>query len=432
MENDRRSLAFTEVFGSNLALFSINRYARRAEYANISSQSIRNNLQAAWVWDQDEFSVNQLGHPYQGSYYYIAGRSNNMGFWPSLALTASGSVFWEVFMETETPSRNDLVITTVGGATLGEMLHRLYTAADSADLPVKWIISPLDGINGLINGRALERQGYHGLNRDETAFTNGMGFFRNSMDKDRPGGVNVFGPQIYSEGTIVYGNPYGLRSAIPFESFEQRIRFSLASGPAYAVDYFSDGFLWAGPLREDAGHASTIGLVLHYDFIFGSLVNFSSNALGLGYKTRWQISGRTRLVMKFHAFWIILSGSEYVHVWYGNVPYREAGEEHRNYDFGTGAGIKWHTAVRFDPRFTLSFNAVLYGIRTLPRAVPENGSPGYSLAGVFDCSGEYRLAGNWSLGLEIRLYGKAGFYTSASGVFETIGNYQIFVKKQFE
>ena len=82
------------------------------------------NMQQGMVWDLDDFTVNQIGHPYQGNNYFNAGRANGLGFYESAAVTAFGSATWEFFGETNHPSLNDFINTTLGGITLGEMFHR--------------------------------------------------------------------------------------------------------------------------------------------------------------------------------------------------------------------------------------------------------------------------------------------------------------------
>ena len=42
--------------------------------------SIRQNLRGPWVVDSDGFTVNQLGHPYQGSMYHGFARASGLGF----------------------------------------------------------------------------------------------------------------------------------------------------------------------------------------------------------------------------------------------------------------------------------------------------------------------------------------------------------------
>ena len=43
---------------------------------NSNIHTIRRNLRSSWVVDSDPFTVNQLGHPYQGSMYHGFARSS--------------------------------------------------------------------------------------------------------------------------------------------------------------------------------------------------------------------------------------------------------------------------------------------------------------------------------------------------------------------
>jgi hypothetical protein len=85
-------------------------------------------MENGWVWDLDDFVVNQIGHPYQGSNYYNAGRANGLSFYESAAMAAFGSATWEFFGETNKASLNDYINTTLGGIAIGEALHRVAVA----------------------------------------------------------------------------------------------------------------------------------------------------------------------------------------------------------------------------------------------------------------------------------------------------------------
>ena len=52
-------------------------------------------MEQGWVWDLDDFVVNQIGHPYQGNNYYNSGRANGLSFYESAAIAAFGSATWE-------------------------------------------------------------------------------------------------------------------------------------------------------------------------------------------------------------------------------------------------------------------------------------------------------------------------------------------------
>jgi hypothetical protein len=111
---------------SNTLLYLADRYIARETWAQVTPDSIWENLTGPWEWDRDEYFTNQFGHPYQGSIYHAAARSNGFTFYQAMLFDVFGSVYWELFCETNTPSINDLISTTLGGAALGEMFHRLY------------------------------------------------------------------------------------------------------------------------------------------------------------------------------------------------------------------------------------------------------------------------------------------------------------------
>src|SRR4029453_3121103 len=138
-----------------------NRYVADSEFARISGDTIRANLETGFTYDRDHFKTNQSSHPFHGSLFFNAARTNGFSFWESGAFAATGSFLWEMFMENEPPAINDLVNTTLGGMTRGESLYRLRnmfldnTGRGSSRF---WrelgglVLNPIGGFNRLIRG----------------------------------------------------------------------------------------------------------------------------------------------------------------------------------------------------------------------------------------------------------------------------------------
>ena len=135
--------------------------ARGQVTARITPKTWWANMEQGWVWDLDDFLVNQIGHPYQGNNYFNAGRANGLSFWESAGITAFGSGTWEYFGETNHASLNDLINTTLGGIALGEMFHRTAwlvrdTRATGRGRLWKEIaataIDPVTGVNRFLSG----------------------------------------------------------------------------------------------------------------------------------------------------------------------------------------------------------------------------------------------------------------------------------------
>lgn len=79
------------------------------------------------VMDTDWWFHNYVGHPYGGSIYYNAVRSQGASQRQSTFFAFVLSTQWEYFFEAfaERPSIQDLIVTPVAGSILGELSHRL-------------------------------------------------------------------------------------------------------------------------------------------------------------------------------------------------------------------------------------------------------------------------------------------------------------------
>lgn len=145
-----------EILFGNIAL-NIAAQAAGMDWAQISLDSMERNLTRAWSYDEDPFTINQLGHPYGGALAFTAPRSAGLGFWVSASYAFFGSLFWEVFMETEVPSVNDQFTTPVGGSFLGEVMHRwghsLRSGGDSGRRALAAVIDPMGELNPRLIGQ---------------------------------------------------------------------------------------------------------------------------------------------------------------------------------------------------------------------------------------------------------------------------------------
>ena len=97
--------------------------------SNLSS--IKRNLRSKWGVDSDSFTINQLGHPYQGSMYHGFARALGFNYPEGLTYTFLGSAFWEIAGETTPPSKNDQISTGIGGSFLGEALFGCPTCCSN-------------------------------------------------------------------------------------------------------------------------------------------------------------------------------------------------------------------------------------------------------------------------------------------------------------
>jgi len=113
-----------EITSINLTLWSFNKFLMNEDWANVTLDSILRNLKSGPAWDIDTYITNQLGHPFHGAAHYSIARGNGMNFLESTLFSTFGSFTWEYFFESIRPSTNDLLLNTLGGLTLGELLYR--------------------------------------------------------------------------------------------------------------------------------------------------------------------------------------------------------------------------------------------------------------------------------------------------------------------
>ena len=228
-----KALAQTTVVNGFYELANL---ARGQATAKITPKTWWANMKQGWVWDLDDFLVNQMGHPYQGSNYFATGRANGLSFWESAGLTAFGSGTWEYFGETNHASLNDLINTTLGGIALGEMFNRTAwlirdPRATGRSRLLKEIaatvIDPVTGINRFISGDSSRVSGKPADMVPETLAGFAVGrraLARLELARVRGGRRSVprNGPE--------YGDSAKGRSRTPYDAFAVRMRFGGGSG----------------------------------------------------------------------------------------------------------------------------------------------------------------------------------------------------------
>ena len=77
-------------------------------------------------FDSNEFETNSMAHPFAGAWYHLGAKAAGYDMYESFLFGFSSSLIWEYVGEfKEKVSINDLVITPVAGAVLGESIHKL-------------------------------------------------------------------------------------------------------------------------------------------------------------------------------------------------------------------------------------------------------------------------------------------------------------------
>jgi hypothetical protein len=406
-----------EAVFSNLLLGGFNRYVLRADYAMISASSVSKNLEGPWVWDQDSFAVNHLGHPYHGSVYFSGARSSGSGFYTSAGITLFGSITWELFMETEPPSWNDLLVSTIGGTGLGEMLFRLsdvllygeegsYRIKNTARRVSAFAISPM---------KALNRSFYPDVRiysaPVEGYFMFGAGFSWTSAELAdvEAAELKTAGPVGSYDFSIRYGNPlYGL-FYLPFDYFSLSGNIGHSRGSELYITLFSHGML-DGRKFYGKNHRHVLGLFLHYDVVYNRIINLSSNALGLGWIRESRRERGWNGFTSLHASFVFMGASDILYLKYGDLYDTPPDYERRNYSLSFGGNLKATANLNWNGRFHIDAGYTLYRLSIIEESVPEGGSPGSEIIGSASLLARMVLRKDWFIGLQGRFYHKNSFY----------------------
>ena len=288
-----------EIFGFDVLVNQFDRhyYGCCEFHSNLST--IRHNLSNGWVVDSDGFTVNQLGHPYQGSMYHGFARASGLSFAESLGYTFAGSVLWEIAGERTPPSKNDQVMTGIGGSFLGEPLFRMANLIleNSEGAPRMWreaaaaVISPPTGFN-----RAAFGDRFRGI------FDSHKPVYYSRLQMGASSTVqNTQGPTTElkrNEGVLDFSIDYGLpgkpgytyNRAFDYFSFE-----AIAASGSGLESVSSRGLLFGRDYESGPNYRGVWGLYGSYDYYAPQLFRVSSTALSIGTTGQWGANSEVQL-----------------------------------------------------------------------------------------------------------------------------------------
>ena len=384
-------------------LYGLGNLVRGEETAKVTPDTWWKNMRHGWEWDLNDFTVNQFGHPYQGSNYFTAGRANGLSYWESAALAAFGSATWEYFGETNDASLNDFINTTLGGIALGEMFHRTAwlirdpTATGRSRL-MKEIaataIDPLTGANRFISGDASLVSGKPaGLVPASLGAVGSAGVLWHGGEN---GGFEQAEVNPFLEVDLLYGDVKGGRSRTPYDAFAVRLAFG---GGRPMSEARVRGRLIGQALRGGAHVSVSQG----YQYANNDAYRFGAQSVDLN-------AGFTRGLSSSVSLWVMASGGVTVLGAADSVPLTPAqrvsaasstgssGEPTtRDYDYGPGSNASVVLALLrgsrtfFEAAWELHHLHVIDGIRAnhlLQRArvdlnVPVRGPLGIGVSGDY-------------------------------------------------
>lgn len=122
-------------------------------------------------FDTNRYDTNWLTHPASGWMFYTAARGNRLSVGESLLVTVGSSTLWEFLGEyREQVSINDMIVTPMSGAVVGEATTQLAAWLDRGDPHVlgqlfSWLLFPFGKVHDLADGvqasKVPAERGYH-------------------------------------------------------------------------------------------------------------------------------------------------------------------------------------------------------------------------------------------------------------------------------
>jgi len=351
-----------------MAVWTFDRYIQKGDFAYINLHTIKENFKHGFIWDNDYMGTNMFAHPYHGSLYYTAGRANGLNYWQSGLIALGGSAMWELFMECEYPSTNDIIATPIGGMVLGETFFRTSDLIlDDRQTGFRrfgrefaaFLITPTRGLTRIMNGDAWRKSrtsgkqfgvpdvsvevsmGIRALELKEPVIDKGLGFATN---------IN-----------IEYGDRFDAETGKPYDYFSFKANINGQGSQPLLSQLNITGRLYSKELINNSKDFLSLGLYQHYDYYDSDTISSKSKrvpykfcspasfGLGLIHKTkrfkRWQLDSFT------HFNGIILGASLSDHYVVSD----------RNYNLASG--FSWTTAITLAYKDILGISLIDEGYR---------------------------------------------------------------------
>jgi hypothetical protein len=332
-------VAAGEVVAANLVVWVYDRYIREGGTNpgfRIGWNSFEENIKNGFEWDDNSFSTNQYAHPYHGSLYFNAARSNGMSYWESIPYSWAGSFMWEYFGEVHHPSMNDWIATSMGGNTLGETLFRFSTmVTDNTATGSKrtWgevggtLISPVRGFTRLITGD---------INR---VHANPSNRFPRSSHVSYRAGLRTVGQhnlwtadtsRVFMDLAASMGDPFQGDSKKPFDSFDFGLQLNFNDKSTFGRMQ-ATGLLFASPILGTGNSKHLIAITQHYDYFNNNAFELGGQSLAASFLSQMRATSHFALRTQLHLNAVVMGAtkSDYASI------------SGRAYDFGPGLGFKF-------------------------------------------------------------------------------------------
>ncbi len=412
-------LALGEVAGINAIVWFFNEYIRGGNFTAVNPRSWWKNLSTGFFYDDNHFKTNMFAHPYHGSLYFNAARSNGMNYFESVPFAVLGSLMWECCGETHLMAWNDWVMTSLGGSSIGEMLYRAGSgfldnekAGGSRTMKEigNFFLNPMRGLNRLTSGRS---------GRIYSNPADPYDRIPPNLSTFMKAGVRLIGDRTANESfesdtTITtaffefdmnHGDVFKDTRRKPFDFFELSVQLNF--GDTETVGRLQiHGNLFTTDIAKGEKSHHVFAITQNYDYANNTAIEFGGLSYGAGFFSKFKMSETWAFSTNVNLHIYLLSAVDSEYAFIGGRPPNT--ERFREYDFGMGPGA-WarfgfsHRGRRVAGlfyRFTLS--------ETLNGSAVNGGNTYHTVQwggfqGVFPI-------GRWGVGADVIAYVRRSFF----------------------
>jgi hypothetical protein len=269
-----------EIVLGNLAL-SVGAHMAGFEWGARESEGWFDQLKTAPELDKDMYSTNQLAHPLGGAFSFSAARSSGHDFWVSSLYAIGSSTLWEFVIEDMAPSINDTITTPIGGAIIGEVVHRfgralLYRGYGKPNLTRKAAAAILDPVGAL--NREWFGDAWHKTVPPNLYAHFGIGYQQPTDVLGNRSGDAQLHVEAYVEHGLLGDRAFQPRR--PFDHFELYAAVNANNDNVEGDLYVRGALLGGGVWRDDI--RGMYGLFGAYDFNNNDYVRASMLGFGPG------------------------------------------------------------------------------------------------------------------------------------------------------
>ena len=407
-----------KVATSNAFNWAVSKYLFHYEWANISASTWKYNLKHGWVWDDDHFGTNFIGHPHSGNIYFNIARSNGYSYWGSMPYAIGGSLMWEYFGENTRPSKNDLINTPFSGMFLGEVLYRISSNIldDRARGANRFwrellagVINPPRALNRITQGKMKRVTDKEVYQKEPLNITFSAGAHKvNENNKFGTGSTNAVLNLQFD-----YGDPFEVRKRKPFDIFRLRLEGRIGEETKLLDNVTGYGLL-KGKNIIRSKNSLFFGGFQYFDYWNNKIFELGSLGFGLGIISQIPVGKNSGLYSSAHIAAVPLAGN--------NTNFGPDTSLFRDYNFGGGFEAKIEETMNITKFLSVGFNGYYYWIHNY-----EN-LPGRSTIGILKPRVLINFSRSISIGAEHHIFYVTRFLENTPTVRLTRTEQKVFLQ----